>query len=936
MKFNTFADLAEARLVTGTPVTILEPYQIDGIVRATGEGLTLLSGNVFVPFFGDQEVITARKTSLIDDAFPTNYSAYINRYTKDNSGAWVEAADGRTSAVYYGGQAWWPLVEVPYKAGGYLVTDFSLPTGNPDILELELDGSLVFQFNRFKGLVDGGTGGGSIVSETPPDNPLAGIRWTRCSDMKSFIWYVDDTSAQWVEDNPSVGAPLRADDIALGGGAVFASTEDFATGTSLYGVLSPGAVETMSVNHTNISVLNQSDLTKPDVYKVYKLVDYRSNIGNPNFSVGRDNLEVKEFVSSSYIAARVQNASGSGILFDKGVNFTSTNLPVSLAKNRVGANQDRWILLWGDSHSWGQGAPEYDNFSLNTNWSRHSAYPHTKGYMWQIEQYVRDKMQFAENTYYIGHPQIEGRVSPLDARSDVLNDIECTYPVHIEGGKVEVETGNVDPSHITSNTCEEFFAPVCRTDVDGYSLPEYREKLNKGLFKNTLMTLSNADVDDFIPEGFPYFMELIPDPSYPGSGAGFTQITFGSSSTVVAERNDTTDVFYIVMKNREFPQWFSAGADIFIPGLGECEIVSIIGNGAVRLRYSSGSEIGSAGDPYIYPGMKMYPARVANRANLRLEMVKPARAVYVHVQHHANGGDLRISFTDSISGGAALRPYINPSVVFRQNTNGWAPKLSAGGIAVHVVGPGHTLASASKAFVDSLGVVIDTSEISGGGTEEVIYRIDLGSKQIGNCYLSAQCASGESVKTRGVIFDNNKIVNVAEGAHTVGAWLGEESSNASETRDHVADILNYCPIRPSHVITQIPFVNEYIKQTPIATFKTRLSTFVNRHVSHMSSSNNYNNVGVDFMFFTSLRERENLFEGVGESTIKYSDYVNAAREFCEDNGYAFVDCESELIRLVESGRIDYERLFNNNAHPSDFANRAIFEVIRRDYLDFIC
>ena len=204
--FNNFSELAQSKVLTGTPVRVLKPALVDGMVEASGEGLSLLSGNVFVGQFVDQESVTARKTSLLDDAFTGGISAYINRYEKNNSGDWVAAADGRTSAVFYSGQLWWPLVEIPYTANGYLITSWGLPTGNPDILEVSTSAGTVFQFNRFTGLVDGGTSGGSIVSETPPNNPLAGNRWTRCSDMKSFIWYVDSEGSQWIEDNPSMGA----------------------------------------------------------------------------------------------------------------------------------------------------------------------------------------------------------------------------------------------------------------------------------------------------------------------------------------------------------------------------------------------------------------------------------------------------------------------------------------------------------------------------------------------------------------------------------------------------------------------------------------------------------------------------------------------------------------------------------------------------------
>lgn len=47
--------------------------------------------------------------------------------------------------------------------------------------------------------------GGSIISEDAPDIKVNGQRWTRCADMRSFIWYEDIYGGQWVEDNPSIG-----------------------------------------------------------------------------------------------------------------------------------------------------------------------------------------------------------------------------------------------------------------------------------------------------------------------------------------------------------------------------------------------------------------------------------------------------------------------------------------------------------------------------------------------------------------------------------------------------------------------------------------------------------------------------------------------------------------------------------------------------------
>jgi len=618
---------------------------------------------------------------------------------------------------------------------------------------------------------------------------------------------------------------------------------------------------------------------------------------------------------------------------DKFVNaleINSTSLPVALLKNRASANQDRHIHLWGDSHAWGQGAPDWDGFSGLINFSRHSSYPHNKGFNARIEEFLRDKLQITENVYALASNQLTGRVTTPDSRSDVNTDIDNTFPLHLEAGYLTNTTSNL--LDISANTFPNFYAPVAQTDTDSYSLTEYREKLSRGLFKNTIMELRPEEIDEFSPEGKDYFVDLVPDPDYPGSGAGFTQVTFGSQNVIVAEYSNTTDVFYIISKTLEFPQWFAAGEKVYLTGYGVVEIVTILANGAIQLRNDNGSEIGAAAAGYIYPGLRIYPRSYIERALLRLEMVRPGRAMYVSVRHQLNGGELRITWTDSISGGAAHRAYVNPQVSYRNSANPWAPKFASGVAGVNLVTPGHNLVTATKATADAFGVVIDTSQITGGVDEEVIYRIDWASKQLGVVYLEALPDAGKTVQTRGVIFDNNKVVNLAEGAHTVGAWLGNQSSNASETRDHVADILNYTPIQPSHVIVQIPFVNEYIKQNSVATFKADLAEFVQRYQNHLNASNNYNSVGVDFMFFTSLRNREIAFEGGASSPITYDDYVQAAREFCTDEGHAFVDCEQRLFDLVGQDRIDYQRLYDDSNHPSDYANEFIFETLKREYL----
>ena len=49
-----------------------------------------------------------------------------------------------------------------------------------------------------------GSGGASVtVSETAPTSPSAGDLWFDPSVLKTFVYYQDGSSNQWVQTNPS-------------------------------------------------------------------------------------------------------------------------------------------------------------------------------------------------------------------------------------------------------------------------------------------------------------------------------------------------------------------------------------------------------------------------------------------------------------------------------------------------------------------------------------------------------------------------------------------------------------------------------------------------------------------------------------------------------------------------------------------------------------
>ena len=150
--FNSFSQLKVAKLLTGTTVSILEPARVEGKVIATGEGLHLLSGNVFSADFVDQEATTGRKVILLADGFAGNLTTSLNKYNKDNVGQWVPDERGLTSAVFYNGQLWFPVTEIPFAPNGYPANNWKISN---DVLEITTgasEGEGVILFERYKGL----------------------------------------------------------------------------------------------------------------------------------------------------------------------------------------------------------------------------------------------------------------------------------------------------------------------------------------------------------------------------------------------------------------------------------------------------------------------------------------------------------------------------------------------------------------------------------------------------------------------------------------------------------------------------------------------------------------------------------------------------------------------------------------------------------------
>ena len=62
------------------------------------------------------------------------------------------------------------------------------------------------------------------IGDTPPTQPSPGAEWYCTTDGRSYVWYEDDDSGQWVESSPQSSFPASTDKIVLNAAATDVTT----------------------------------------------------------------------------------------------------------------------------------------------------------------------------------------------------------------------------------------------------------------------------------------------------------------------------------------------------------------------------------------------------------------------------------------------------------------------------------------------------------------------------------------------------------------------------------------------------------------------------------------------------------------------------------------------------------------------------------------
>src|SRR5690606_17051307 len=152
------------------------------------------------------------------------------------------------------------------------------------------------------------------------------------------------------------------------------------------------------------------------------------------------------------------------------------------------------------------------------------------------------------------------------------------------------------------------------------------------------------------------------------------------------------------------------------------------------------------------------------------------------------------------------------------------------------------------------------------------------------------------------------------GGHTVGQWLGDGSASYNDpSYPHIAEILRFVSFTPTLTIIQVPIVNEYLRQTPLATLRTNLTMLIDKLKSHHNADGSK---AMDVLLFTTPGNKGIISEAERSAPITYDDYYAVVREFEVEQGYGFIDFNLYLRDCVKAVLLDYAFLFDDPIHPN--------------------
>jgi lysophospholipase L1-like esterase len=617
-------------------------------------------------------------------------------------------------------------------------------------------------------------------------------------------------------------------------------------------------------------------------------------------------------------------------------NINSNSFPVLTANRRANKTTDREILLWGDSHSWGQGSPDED--WNGAQYSYHMAFLYSKGYYARLRKHLYEKYEFYR--YGVVPFSTAGRTTFS------ANEISQLLPsdkkeVNENGGSINFLSGiynQINNPLVTPVDATGFYNPtalgIAGNTYLGYLA--FRKKFGQGMLvmapERTRTTTRSNNPKEYV--------EIVPNGNYTTISASYTTVKYNGAIIYGYVTTDKS-LQFIHTAEEVYPDWLDINQFLYIPGYGEVKVTTftkVTGTGGITIgiKKTDGTEITDDLSPYFYAGVKIYRSHVG-KATFYVDMKQHARKCYVGALAGPNSAKLEMYFLDENQGltnfdmlGATKGESSgkgNRSNIYYASPSGY-PKV------YKVVNGGFTELVSPEVTVGSGSITIDTYATT---NKEVVYCIDWGMKQKGRLFFNYAGANASAtamsvpagytsfgvpiLMIRGILFDGNDVRNFAMGGHTVGQWLGDGTPSYNDaTYNHVDEILNFVPFTPTLSVIQAPIVNEYLRQTPIETFKTNLNTLITKLNNHLNSGGTRK---MDVLVFTTVGHKDVLFQSATSSPITYGQYVQAVKDVCTANNYGFIDFMQFFSDAVQKNILDYEMIYDDNMHPSPFANEFI-------------
>lgn len=619
--------------------------------------------------------------------------------------------------------------------------------------------------------------------------------------------------------------------------------------------------------------------------------------------------------------------------------------------------QQRLIAFFGDSHTWGQGAMNFDSSVYK---GKHQAKIYARGYVKLLEEYIYNdiwnnkpycyvpnivnselqniKLDIDSSNIIVGRKlkEIKLKMSQIKDTTNFYSNIE-TNCTNVVGGPSPMSVGN------NSHNSMLFDATAKGEAIENSS---YGINAKKGLFSNNYIG----------------FLPSINEYEYVKASSNYTFTLMDASATYVNPNKNfgihsLGNYMIIDHSYATLPSWLKIKGynnittatsldktTVYIEGLGYASIVLIDDFPAgtpitVWFKKPNGTLFTSTELSTLAKNARMYYCELPK---IMYSLNQPERIITVgFLKSDYQQCKVRIS----------LMPYekaLNNNSIKNWDYSSWGDEELTGVISnnsINILKKNNT----HTWTIDNspISKPTDTSkkyievELSGSNIYDLPISIYFPTN-VDGVLLIEMIHDGETrdftiststpfIGMRGILGGSfNMVKNMALGCHSVGAWLGVDTDNCGNDDDpidsitgvnHIEDLLNYCPQRMTMAIIQAPIVNEYLKQTPITTYKNNLTAL--KTLIDCS----------EIIIFSGMGQytKDEDFGGVNDKTISYRMYRQATIEWAELQEYSctYVDMVTPINDYLKLHNTNILDLVVDSNHPSNLQNQIWFEELRK-------